>query len=108
MNAVRLESSVIELELSNRIQRADQDRSKEKSQNPHERRIAENRPLKLSIRAQVNLNLTLGTIIRNPVFEEAEPGFQRSASFQTGIVIRNALPVRHFSLKHFLAMLDNH
>jgi len=101
MNAVRLETSVIELELSNRIQRAN--RSKAKDETEKLNTIPESVPskpavLKVFIKAQVDLNLALGTIIKNPMFEEAESEFQHLASFQTRITLRNALQVLYASV----------
>lgn len=49
--------------------------------------------LKVFIRARVDLNLALGTLLKNPMFEEAEAEFQNLASFQTRIALRNALQV---------------
>ena len=45
------------------------------------------------MKAQVDLNLALGILLRNPMFEEAEPEFQHLASFATRIGLRNALQV---------------
>ena len=50
-------------------------------------------PLKLFVRAVVDLNLALGTLLKNPMFEEAESEFQHLASFRTRITLRNALQV---------------
>lgn len=94
MNAVRLETSVIELDLSNRIQQANRNRAKEDPEKPSTDRLPKAGPLKVFIKAQVDLNLALGTIIKNPMFEEAEPEFQHLASFQTRITLRNALQVK--------------
>ena len=49
--------------------------------------------LKVFVKAQVDLNLALGTLLKNPMFEEAEAEFQHLASFQTRITLRNALQV---------------
>jgi len=88
-NAVRLETGMIELELSNRV---------------HGVAVAAQPtaslgspltapPLKVFVRAVVDLNLALGTLLKNPMFEEAESEFQHLASFQTRITLRNALQV---------------
>jgi len=91
-NAVRLETGVIELELSNRVQgvavTTQPAASFSSSQMAHK-----NTPLKVFVRAVVDLNLALGTLLKNPMFEEAESEFQHLASFQTRITLRNALQV---------------
>ncbi|KAL8597089.1 hypothetical protein ACOMHN_008162 [Nucella lapillus] len=43
------------------------------------------------VQAVVDLNLALGQLLRNPVFEEAEPEFHTMAFFKTTIRVRNAL-----------------
>lgn len=45
-------------------------------------------------KAQVDLNLSLGQIIRNMLFEEADIEYQHVAFFNTQIVLRNAFQVR--------------
>ncbi len=44
-----------------------------------------------SLHPKVDLNLALGMLMSNPMFEEAEPEFQHLASFATRIGLRNAL-----------------
>ena len=77
---------MIELELSNRVQTA----SGADTRNNTERSGA----LKLFGKAQVDLSLELGQLIKNPLFEEADPEFQTLAFFKTRIGLRNALQVR--------------
>ncbi|XP_039176154.1 transmembrane protein KIAA1109 homolog isoform X4 [Crotalus tigris] len=77
MWAVRFETGLIELELSNRIQ-------------------AKAMPggtsyLKLFCKCQVDLNLALGQIIKHQVYEEAGSDFHQVAYFKTRIGLRNAL-----------------
>ncbi|XP_063358209.1 bridge-like lipid transfer protein family member 1 [Cydia amplana] len=74
-HSVRLETGAVELELSNRVQNV---------------QPAEPHSLRLFARAQVDLNLSLGQLIRNAMFEEAEPEFQQYAFFNTRIAMRNA------------------
>lgn len=81
-NAVRLETGALELQLSNRVQNM----SFKHATDPLN---ALN--LKLFVKLQVDLNVALGQLIRNPLFEEAEPEFQSLAYFKTRIVTRNAL-----------------
>ncbi|ESO89448.1 hypothetical protein LOTGIDRAFT_234295 [Lottia gigantea] len=81
-NAVRLETGEIELEMSNRVQMA----SRELNPDIH---YEDNQ--KVFIRAQIDLNVSLGQLLKNPVFEEAEPEFQTMAFFKTKIGVRNAL-----------------
>jgi len=90
-NAVRFETGVIELELSNRVQGA----AAAASQPAAGLSSAQQKsmPLKLFVRAVVDLNLALGTLLKNPMFEEAESEFQHLASFQTRITLRNAMQV---------------
>ncbi|KAI8428346.1 hypothetical protein MSG28_002532 [Choristoneura fumiferana] len=74
-SAVRLETGCVEFELSNRVQNV---------------QPAATHSLRLFARAQVDLNLSLGQLIRNAMFEEAEPEFQQYAFFNTRISMRNA------------------
>ena len=93
-NAVRFETGLIELELSNRVQgtaaAAQPATGLSAAQTSAHRKSM---PLKLFVRAVVDLNLALGTLLKNPMFEEAESEFQHLASFQTRITLRNALQV---------------
>ncbi|XP_036364401.1 transmembrane protein KIAA1109 homolog isoform X4 [Octopus sinensis] len=82
-NAVRLETGSIDLEVSNRVQLASRESKSEYS-------VYENNQ-KVFIRAHIDLNLTLGQLLKNPLFEEAEPEFQTMAYFKTKIGIRNAI-----------------
>jgi len=72
-SAVRFETGLLELHLSNRV-----------------KNIAEGSNTKLFGKAQIDLNLSLGQIIKNIVFDEAEPEFQQFAFFNTTIGLRNA------------------
>lgn len=69
--AVRLETGAVSLELSNRVQNVP--------------RANQRNDLRLFARAQVDVNLSLGQLIRNAMFEEAEPEFQQYAFFNTRI-----------------------
>lgn len=72
-SAVRFETGALELHLSNRV-----------------KNIAEGPNTKLFGKAQIDFNLSLGQIIRNVIFDEAEPEFQQYAFFNTTIGLRNA------------------
>ncbi|XP_051784339.1 bridge-like lipid transfer protein family member 1 isoform X3 [Erpetoichthys calabaricus] len=77
MRAVRFETGLIELELSNRIQcKAQPGRGSY---------------LKLFGKCQVDLNLALGQIVKHQVYEEAGSDFHQVAYFKTVIGLRNAL-----------------
>ncbi|XP_038162988.1 transmembrane protein KIAA1109 homolog [Cyprinodon tularosa] len=78
MRAVRFETGLIELELSNRIQC--------KTQPGGSRSY-----LKLFGKCQVDLNLALGQIVKHQVYEEAGSDFHQVAYFRTRIGLRNAL-----------------
>ncbi|KAF8784884.1 Transmembrane protein KIAA1109 like protein [Argiope bruennichi] len=78
-SAVRLETGVVELQLSNRVQNMS-------SSGPYTGSY-----MKLFGKAQVDVNLALGQLIKNALFEEAEPEFQQFAYFKTRICMRNAL-----------------
>lgn len=72
---MRFETEALELHLSNRVKNiAD----------------ASSNTNKLFGKAQIDLILSLGQIIRNVMFDEAEPEFQQYAFFNTTIGIRNA------------------
>uniref|UniRef100_A0A1B0D1P6 Fragile site-associated protein C-terminal domain-containing protein n=1 Tax=Phlebotomus papatasi TaxID=29031 RepID=A0A1B0D1P6_PHLPP len=72
-SAVRFETGQLDLHLSNRV-----------------KNLAEGSSTKLFGKAQIDLNLSLGQIIKNVIFDEAEPEFQQYAFFNTTIGFRNA------------------
>uniref|UniRef100_A0A6P7G1L5 Transmembrane protein KIAA1109 homolog isoform X3 n=1 Tax=Diabrotica virgifera virgifera TaxID=50390 RepID=A0A6P7G1L5_DIAVI len=76
-SAVRLETGAVVLELSNRVQNLSGSTKK-------------NANTRLFGKAQVDLNLSLGQLIRNAVFEEADIEYQPVAFFNTRIALRNA------------------
>ncbi|XP_028294367.1 bridge-like lipid transfer protein family member 1 isoform X3 [Gouania willdenowi] len=80
MRAVRFETGLIELELSNRVQCKAQPGSSSSSSY-----------LKLFGKCQVDLNLALGQIVKHQVYEEAGSDFHQVAYFRTRIGLRNAL-----------------
>ena len=104
-NAVRFETGAITLDLSNRFHLP------KKPEKPSKRASSgggaagdrqsgaageegeKNDGQKMFIQAVVDLNLALGQLLKNPVFEEAEPEFHTMAFFKTSIKIRNALKV---------------
>lgn len=92
-NAVRFETGVIELELSNRMQGATVASKPAAGLGTGQVPAQKSVPPKVFVRAVVDLNLALGTLLKNPMFEEAESEFQHLASFQTRITLRNALQV---------------
>lgn len=72
-SAVRFETGQLELHLSNRV-----------------KNIADKSNTKLFGKAQIDLNISLGQLIKNVIFDEAEPEFQQYAFFNTTIGFRNA------------------
>ncbi|XP_014476117.1 PREDICTED: uncharacterized protein KIAA1109 isoform X1 [Dinoponera quadriceps] len=76
-SAVRLETGAVEFQLSNRVQNV----SGATQPNPY---------MKLFGKAQVDINLSLGQLLKNVLFEEVEPEFQQFAFFNTRIGLRNA------------------
>ncbi|XP_051162533.1 transmembrane protein KIAA1109 homolog isoform X5 [Leptopilina boulardi] len=72
-SAVRLETGAVELQLSNRVQN-----------------VSGSTHMKLFGKAQVDINLSLGQLLKNVMFEEAEPEFQQFAFFNTRVGLRNA------------------
>ncbi|KAJ8666820.1 hypothetical protein QAD02_008482 [Eretmocerus hayati] len=76
-SAVRFETGAFEFQLSNRVQNV----SGSTQPNPY---------MKLFGKAQVDINLSLGQLLKNVMFEEAEPEFQQFAFFNTRIGLRNA------------------
>ncbi|XP_012263790.2 transmembrane protein KIAA1109 homolog isoform X5 [Athalia rosae] len=76
-SAVRLETGAVEFQLSNRVQNV----SGSTQPNPY---------MKLFGKAQVDINLSLGQLLKNVMFEEAEPEFQQFAFFNTRVGLRNA------------------
>lgn len=72
-SAVRFETGTLELHLSNRV-----------------KNLGEGNDRKLFGKAHIDFNLSLGQLIRNVIFDEAEPEFQQYAFFHTTIGLRNA------------------
>lgn len=72
-SAVRFETDQLELHLSNRV-----------------KNIAERSNTKLFGKAQIDLKISLGQLIKNVIFDEAEAEFQQYAFFNTTIGLRNA------------------
>ncbi|XP_042203884.1 transmembrane protein KIAA1109 homolog isoform X4 [Homarus americanus] len=81
-SAVRLETGVVELQLSNRV---------ENISRPSRTSVDPTQHMKIFGKAQVDINVALGQLLRNDMFEEAEPEFQQLAFFRTRICLRNAL-----------------
>ncbi|XP_075226335.1 transmembrane protein KIAA1109 homolog tweek [Lycorma delicatula] len=75
--AVRLETGAVDFQLSNRVQNVSGC-------------TQPNTTLKIFGKAAVDVNLSLGQLIKNALFEEAEPEFQQFAFFKTRIGLRNA------------------
>lgn len=71
--AVRLETGAVDFQLSNRVQ------------NVSGCTLQPNAALKIFGKAAVDVNLSLGQLIKNVLFEEAEPEFQQYAFFKTRI-----------------------
>ncbi|KAI1299178.1 putative transmembrane protein [Halotydeus destructor] len=78
-SAVRFETGALDLQLSNRVQ------------NISRTERGEQVNLKTFVKLQVNVSVALGQLIKNTIFEEAEPDFQQLAYFKTRIITRNAL-----------------
>ncbi|XP_063974640.1 bridge-like lipid transfer protein family member 1 isoform X5 [Diachasmimorpha longicaudata] len=76
-SALRFETGAVEFQLSNRVQNV----SGSAQPNPH---------TKLFGKAQLDINLSLGQLLKNVMFEEAEPEFQQFAFFNTRVDLRNA------------------
>ncbi|XP_076663219.1 transmembrane protein KIAA1109 homolog tweek isoform X13 [Andrena cerasifolii] len=76
-SAVRLETGAVELQLSNRVQNV----FGATQPNPY---------MKLFGKAQVDINLSLGQLLKNVLFDEADPEFQQFAFFNTRVELRNA------------------
>lgn len=72
-SAVRFETNALEFHLSNRV-----------------KNMAERANTKWFVKAFIDFNLSLGSIIRNVIFDEADPDFQQYAFFNTTIELRNA------------------
>lgn len=72
-SAVRFETNSIDFHLSNRV-----------------KNLADVSHTKLFGKAQIDLNLSLGQIIKNVIFDEAEPEFKQYAFFNTTFEFRNA------------------
>lgn len=94
--AVRLETGALEFYMSNRVRRmCESNRStgaapastmSSSGSNPHPRPPTLNR---VFVKAKVDVNLSLGQLIRNMVFEEAESEYQQYAFFKTRFGLKN-------------------
>lgn len=92
--AVRLETGLLEFQMSNRVQgmskskhhaTTTQSTNNSASSHPHVQHRHPSPNNKVFIKAQVDVNLSLGQLIRNIVFEEAESEYQQYAFFKTRI-----------------------
>ncbi|XP_041461922.1 transmembrane protein KIAA1109-like isoform X2 [Lytechinus variegatus] len=81
-SAVRFETGVVELELSNRPH-TETDSGEEEVNPGH--------GMRMFAKALIEFNLSLGTLVKNPVFIEAEPEFHEMAYFKTKIGLRNTV-----------------
>nr|XP_026696686.1 transmembrane protein KIAA1109 [Ciona intestinalis] len=84
-NAVRLKTGKMVFELSNRVIRAE----------PGKKIKSLHKYLKLFGKAQVDLTLSLGTLMANNVYQEAEAEFQQMAYFTTRIGLQNTSQQAH-------------
>jgi hypothetical protein len=85
-SAVRLETGPgpIELDLSTRVQNSSRQQTAAEGGDT---------PPRLFVQMHVNINVALGTLIKNPLFEEADEELLNQALFKTVITMRNALQV---------------
>nr|XP_039251251.1 transmembrane protein KIAA1109-like isoform X2 [Styela clava] len=83
-NAVRLKTGEMMFELSNRVIQNKNTKKKKKK-----KVLDVPKYLKLFGKAQVDLTLSLGTLVRNNVYPEAEDDFQQLAYFTTRIGLQN-------------------
>lgn len=74
---MRLETGAVEFEVSNRVENVSG-------------AVPLDSYMKIFGKATVDINLSLGQILKNALFEEAEPEFQQYAFFKTRIGLRNA------------------
>ncbi len=74
-SGVRFETGFSELHISNRVQNIKTSRKER---------------YKIFTKAKVNIRLSLGQLIRDPIYYEAERQFQQQAYFKTTIYLRNA------------------
>lgn len=80
-SAVRLETGAVEFELSNRVENVSG-------------AVPLDSYMKIFGKATVDINLSLGQLLKNVLFEEAEPEFQQYAFFKTRIgMCRLPLPL---------------
>lgn len=70
---MRLETGSADFQLSNRVQNVSGSSYQTFEQ------------VKIFVKAHIDVNLSLGQVIRNPLFEEADPEFQSFAFFKTRI-----------------------
>lgn len=71
--AVRLETGSVEFQISNRFQ------------NVSGASTQSSETVKIFVKTQLDVNLSLGQLIKNVLFEEADPEFQQFAFFKTRI-----------------------
>jgi len=110
--AVRLETGLLEFQMSNRVQGMSQTKhhsaaapaTSTASSGPHHHHHHHRHSQfnnKVFIKAQVDVNLSLGQLIRNVVFEEADSEYQQYAFFKTriGFFLLKSFEIilRHFS-----------
>ncbi|XP_071510002.1 bridge-like lipid transfer protein family member 1 [Diadema antillarum] len=84
-SAVRFETGVVELEFSNRPQPQTEDGV------DGEEEVIPGSGMRMFAKALIEFNLSLGTLVKNPVFIEADPEFHELAYFKTKIGLRNTV-----------------
>jgi len=90
-----LETGAVELELSNRVENVSGG-------------ITHDSYMKVFGKASVDVNLSLGQLLKNVLFEEAEPEFQQYAFFKTRIGKRiYYLNILSNAFKSLLAMAQD-
>jgi hypothetical protein len=106
-NAVRMETSEIQFQLSNRVQQTKTIGSKSRGSSFEASPVHDSNKTpgktasppysmqslpdaRIYFRLQFDFNVALGQLIRNPVFEEADAEFQPFAYFKTRVVVRNS------------------
>ena len=82
---VRFETGVSELQISNRVENV-------------KRKTSSNS--RIFTKARVNIKLSLGQIIRDTVYFEAESQFQSQAYFKTTIQMSNAIQGEYYVFRH--------
>ena len=87
-SALRFETGMSVVNISNRLRQSDSSDSGSEGTNADD--ATRDRRMRISTNARINLKFSLGQLVRDSIYSEAEPQFLSSAYFKTTVYLINA------------------